>query len=315
VIDPTTAVQVIQLPTGGLHLGGWIGFGPDGFLYLSSGNRGNTANSQSLTTLAGKMIRIDVDHDAFPQNPTLNYAVPPSNPFAGSSTALQEIWAYGLRNPWRCSFDRVSGDLWIADVGGGTREEVNVQPVPTGPYGAANYGYPMTEGTSNLFGAPAGSVFPWYEYDHTLGQAVVGGFVYHGRAIPALRGTYVFGDLNGRVWAFRASAAGFTEWREVFTITPNGQPGSYVLDTFGEDAAGELYIGSIYGVDRILPACAANCDGSTAPPVLNVLDFNCFLNAFTAGDLYANCDGSTTPPVLNVLDFNCFINLFTGGCP
>jgi glucose/arabinose dehydrogenase len=316
VIDPATAAQVIQLPGGAGHVGGWIGFGPDGYLYISSGDRGASSNAQSLSTLAGKVVRIDVDHDDFPQSPSLNYAVPATNPFAGSTTALPEIWAYGLRNPWRCSFDRASGDLWIGDVGAGTREEVDVQPaLGAPPYAAVNYGWPATEGTSNLFGAPPGVAFPWYEYTHAVLQAVVGGFVYHGRAIPALRGSYVFGDLDGHVWSFRAAPSGFVDWRELFIITPNGQPGSYILDTFGEDADGELYIGSVYGVDRLLPACAANCDGSTTAPVLNVLDFNCFLNFFTAGDPYANCDGSTAAPMLNVLDFNCFINQFTGGCP
>jgi glucose/arabinose dehydrogenase len=316
LIDPASATPVIELPGGAQHVGGWIGFGPDGYLYLSSGDRTNSANAQSLTTLAGKLVRIDVDQDDFPQNATLNYAVPPTNPFVGSTTALPEIWAYGLRNPWRNSFDRLTGDLWIGDVGAGSREELNVQPsLGPPPYAAVNYGWPLTEGTSNIGAAPAGAAFPWYEYDHTLGQAVVGGVMYRGRAIPALRGTYIFGDLRGMVWAFRPTTEGIVEWRQLFTITPNGQPGSYVLDSFGEDNDGELYIGSVYGVDRILPACAANCDGSTTAPVLNVLDFNCFLNAFTAGDLYANCDGSTTAPVLNVLDFNCFINLFGGGCP
>jgi glucose/arabinose dehydrogenase len=301
------------------HQAGWIGFGPDGFLYISSGNGGLGSNSQPLTTMLGKLLRIDVDHDDFPSDPQKNYAIPPTNPFFGSTNALPEIWAYGLRNPYRCSFDRQTGDLWIGDVGDSAEEEIDFQPsLGLPPYPARNYGYPCLEGSRCADSAPGcgcytgDSVLPIFEYGRTYGIANVGGYVYRGSAIPALRGTFFLGDLIGSVYTFRKTPDAITEFQkrtDLGTLPPNGFFG------FGEDQSGELYLCAASGFYKIVPQCAPNCDGSTTPPILNVSDFNCFLAAFAAGDPYANCDGSTAAPVLNVADFVCFLQQFAGGCP
>ncbi len=301
------------------HFGGWIGFGPDGFLYLSAGD-GNTLGPQQLTSDLGKVLRIDPDHDDFPSDPTANYAIPPTNPFFGSTSALPEIWALGLRNPWRCSFDRLTGDLWIADVGQDVQEEIDLQP-PLGspPYAARNYGWPCLEGTYcwGFGGCACGDPLltpPLYEYTHLSGGAVTGGYVYRGVAIPSFRGSYLFADINGPFWSFRNTPAGISEFTD-----RTAELGRLGPTTFGEDSSGELYFGTVnahvYTVYKIIPACPANCDGSTFEPRLNVNDFVCFVNTYAASDAYANCDHSTTPPILNVADFQCFMSSFAAGCP
>ncbi|HEX2477121.1 MAG TPA: PQQ-dependent sugar dehydrogenase, partial [Lacipirellulaceae bacterium] len=146
VADPNSGHTILHIPKqASWHNGGWIGFGPnDGYLYISTGDPGG-GNAQLISsTLHGKILRIDIRSDAFPNDPTRNYAIPPSNPFVGRE-GLDEIWAYGLRNPWRASFDRETGDLWINDVGELAREEVNFQPA--GSPGGENYGWPHREGT------------------------------------------------------------------------------------------------------------------------------------------------------------------------
>lgn len=319
VADPTSAhtILTINRSPSTNHQAGWIGFGPDGYLYISSGNGGDFSSSQPLTTLLGKVLRIDVDHDDFPADPQKNYAIPPTNPFFGSTTALPEIWAYGLRNPWRCSFDRQTRDLWIADVGDGTNEEVDFQPaIGAPPYQAVNYGYSCLEGS--VCGLAGGSccysgtsVLPIFEMSTYLLNAIIGGFVYRGEAIPELQGAYMFGGLGGRLYAFRRSAQGIEDFTDLSSLVWPSQ-----VYAFGEDQQGELYLctgdGAVY---KIVRECPANCDGSSRPPILNVNDFVCFQYEFVRGDSYANCDGSTTPPVLNVADFTCFVNQFSAGCP
>lgn len=300
------------------HNGGWMGFGPDGFLYAGIGDGGASGdpngNGQSLTTLLGKLIRIDVR--------TLPYTIPATNPFAGSLTNREEIWAYGLRNPWRNSFDRGSGALWIADVGQNQIEEINFQPLgPGGPGTARNYGWRCYEGnnTFNTSGCAAQSTmtFPVHTFDHSAGRcSITGGYVYRGAAIPSLRGTYFFGDFcGGQVYSFRYGAGGVYAFHDrTAELTAQGQA-VQLITSFGEDAAGEVYIvcqpGDIF---RITNGCWGNCDGSTTAPILNVLDFQCFVNRFASGDSYANCDESTTAPLLNILDYQCFINAFAAGC-
>ena len=311
------------------HFGGWMGFGPDGHLYISSGDGAVIGvpipPSQNLASSMGKVLRIDVDHDDFPADPLANYAIPPSNPFAGSTTARPEIWAYGLRNPWRCSFDRLTGDLWIADVGSATREEINFLPAPGAPpYEAPNYGWPCMEGTlcNSSVGCTChdpGLALPIHEYPTLSSGAVIGGYVYRGSAIPQLQGTYVFADFAGPIWSFRYNSGGITDF-----ANRSPELGSFFgRTTFGEGSDGELYIGARVSsplpirleISRIVRPCPANCDASSIEPRLNVNDFICFLNRFAAGDSYANCDGSTTPPVLNIADFLCYMNAFDAGCP
>jgi glucose/arabinose dehydrogenase len=229
------------------HNGGNLVFGPDGYLYIGLGDGGSEGdpahNGQNLGVLLAKMLRID-PHPAG----GAPYSIPPDNPFVGDQSARPQIWAYGLRNPWRYSFDRETGDLWIGDVGGGEREEVDFQPAGQG---GQNYGWNLLEGTvphsDNL---PLGAVPPIHEYDHSGGRCVVtGGYVYRGSAIPALRGGYVFADYcAGDIIALAQKGGKRTQ------IVKLG-PSVTSLASFGEDQQGELYALSLAGaVYRIDPA-------------------------------------------------------------
>ena len=249
--DPLSAHQVlfVSQPYAN-HNGGDVLFGPDGMLYVGMGDGGSGGdphgNGQSLGTLLGKLLRLDVDGG----DP---YAVPPDNPFVGRSGARPEIWAYGLRNPWRLAFDPTGGLLYIADVGQNAWEEVDV--APSGSKGL-NYGWNRMEGT-HCYGASAcdrqGLTLPALEYGHGDGCAIVGGFVYRGRAIPALAGRYVYSDYcSGWLRSFRYQGGAATEPRAWQVASP-GQ----VL-SFGQDAAGELYLLAASGTAyRIAPAPAA----------------------------------------------------------
>ena len=218
------------------HNGGQLQFGPDGYLYIGMGDGGSGGDpgnrAQNLLDLLGKMLRIDVD-SASP------YAIPPANPYALVDNARGEIWASGLRNPWRFSFDRTTGDLWIADVGQGQWEEIDFQPATS--IGGENYGWRRMEG-SHCFNPPSGCntgnlVLPVIEYDHSVGCSVTGGYVYRGTRNPRLIGQYIYGDYcSGRIWAGARNANGTVTSRVIFDATFN-------ISTFGEDAAGEMYVG------------------------------------------------------------------------
>jgi glucose/arabinose dehydrogenase len=175
------------------HNGGNLVFGPDGYLYLGLGDGGSAGdplgNAQSLGTLLGKMLRIDPRPGG-----GRPYRIPEDNPFVDREGARPEIWAYGLRNPWRYSFDRNTGDLWIGDVGQSAREEIDLQAAQSA--GGENYGWDRLEGTLRFEGsAPPNAVPPVFEYGRDQGGTVIGGYVYRGRDIPGLNGTYLFGDL------------------------------------------------------------------------------------------------------------------------
>jgi hypothetical protein len=235
-------ISITQPPTPS-HKAGWLGFGQDGYLYAALGDGatgGETA--QDLTSLLGKVLRIDVDADDFPADAARNYAIPADNPFAGATAGLDEIWSLGLRNPWRMSFDRVTGDFYIADVGQSNREEVNVATRTSGGGSGTNFGWNTMEGSlcfSPMTGcSTAGLSLPLLEYDHTQGCSITGGYVYRGNAIPGLRGTYFYGDFCAAfVRSFRfvnGAATGQFDWT---TLRPGGS-----ITSFGEDAEGELYI-------------------------------------------------------------------------
>ena len=230
------------------HNGGWIGFGPeDGYLYIASGDGGSGGdpqnNSQTITNLLGKILRIDVDN----QDPGLNYAIPTNNPFVDSTGSVRkEIYAWGLRNPWRCSFDPVTGWLWSADVGQSAREEINV--IDNG----GNYGWRCYEGNLpyNTSGClPASNyIFPVYDYPHSVGYSVTGGYVYRGPNQPGLEGKYVYADWGSRnVWAITYDGINPATNQFLFTL-PSGSPTS-----FGVDEAGELYIVGGTRIRRIIP--------------------------------------------------------------
>lgn len=236
VADPGSAelVLAIEQPAAN-HNGGMITFGPDGALYVATGDGGGggdpQGNGQDLSSLLGKLLRLDVDT----REP---YAIPLNNPFIGVAGAREEIWAYGLRNPWRFSFDRVGDRLYIADVGQGSWEEVNAVPA-TRP--GVNYGWNVMEGM-HCFNASScnteGLTLPVLEYANA-GDAcsITGGYVYRGDAIPELRGHYFYADFcAGWIRSFRLAGDGVTEQQEWDV----GDIGSVL--SFGEDAASELYV-------------------------------------------------------------------------
>ena len=227
----------------GNHNGGHIAFGPDGYLYITLGD-GGSANDplgagQNRLMLLGSILRIDVDRG-------LPYVIPADNPFVGDARGLDEIWAYGLRNVWRFSFDRQTGDLYLADVGQSRWEEVNFQPAAS--KGGENYGWNIWEGSYPFArGAAAGHIPPFAEYSHALGCSVTGGYVYRGGAIPDLEAVYLFGDYcSGRVWA---------SWRDSQLQWHTGEflNTDWQISSFGEDEQGEVYIvdyaGRLYRID------------------------------------------------------------------
>ena len=250
-VDPATRREVLAVdqPQAN-HNGGHLAFGPDGMLWIGLGDGGGQGdprdNGQSLSTLLGKMLRID------PASPSAGrpYGIPGGNPFVERPGARPEIWALGLRNPWRYSFDRADGHLWIGDVGGRQREEIDVVPSDRGGH---NFGWARLEGTRRQSGTPpAGAVAPVIEYPTRQGGncAVTGGYVYRGRRIPALQGAYLFGDFcAGDLQYVRRGGDGrVSAPRELATEVSS-------LASFGEDGEGELYVLSLAGpVFRLDPA-------------------------------------------------------------
>ncbi|MFN8052731.1 MAG: PQQ-dependent sugar dehydrogenase [Acidimicrobiales bacterium] len=256
VADPASRTEVLRLAQPfANHNGGNIGFGPDGFLYVGFGDGGSqddpSGNGQNPGVLLGKMLRID------PTDPPAGagYAVPADNPFVATAGARPEIWLTGVRNPWRFSFDRVTGDLWIGDVGGAEWEEVDVLPTATGRGRGANLGWHLREGkhdTDERGPRPAGLVEPVFEYSHDEGSAITGGFVYRGASLPGLTGAYLFSDFSAATLrALRVEDGRVTEQA---TIPTTGATMEQV-STFGEGPDGEIYIGNLSGgILRIEPA-------------------------------------------------------------
>jgi glucose/arabinose dehydrogenase len=234
VADPVSAAPILSVgqPYRN-HNGGHLAFGSDGYLYIGLGDGGSAGdpqgNGQNLSALLGKMLRIDVDGDA-------PYSIPEDNPFVSDAGYAPEIWALGLRNPWRYSFDRATGDLYIADVGQGDWEEVNFQPGDS--VGGENYGWNIYESTHTFEGSgdPASFVMPIAEYSHGLGISITGGYVYRGEAIPDLLGVYLYGDWgSGRIWAAYRDESG--AWQSIEFMDSGS-----AISSFGEDEQGELYL-------------------------------------------------------------------------
>ena len=258
-LNPATGDILLSIPhPRSNHNGGWLGFDSDGLLYMATGDGGGAndpdGNGQNRNTLLGKMLRFDVSRDDFPADPNRDYAIPPANPFVGGGGA-SEVWLYGLRNPFRNSFDRATGELWIGDVGQGAIEEVD--RVRTSQAGL-NLGWPLYEGTQQLFGtSPAGLTMPVTEYGHgsgaLQGDSITGGFVYRG-PVESLQGRYIFADfVSGNIWSVPIAglvqgtttpSSAFTNRNAAFTPDAGSLTG---LVGFGEDRAGNLYIVSIGG--------------------------------------------------------------------
>lgn len=243
------------------HNGGWIAFGPDQFFYIATGDGGSANDpdnrAQRLDTLLGKLLRIDVDADDFPSDPRKNYAIPDTNPFASRVGALSEIWAFGLRNPWRCSFDRLTGDLFIGDVGQFNREEINFQRASS--MGGENYGWRLREGmienpASGVGGPrPSGAVDPVHNYGRSDGFSVIGGYVYRGASIADFRGTYLFADFAGKVWSFETDGTTVSKFTERTGELATDTVSITQITSFGQDASGELYLiartGEVYRIE------------------------------------------------------------------
>lgn len=215
------------------HNGGNLVFGPDGFLYIGLGDGGSGGDpelrAQNTDTLLGKMLRIAVSDQEI-------YSIPSDNPYVDGG-GRAEIWSIGLRNPWRYSFDKTTGDLWIADVGQGNWEEINF--TQTGSLPELNYGWSYFEGTHPFKGDPTNPeefIYPVFEYDHSMGCSVTGGYVYRGEELPEWYGIYIFGDFcNGKVWGILSPEDGTWQSSELFNSGLN-------ISSFGEDVFGELYM-------------------------------------------------------------------------
>ncbi len=239
VADPASETLVLALDQPfANHNGGHLAFGPDGYLYVALGDGGSSGDpqdrGQALDDLFGSLLRIDPAGGS-------PYAVPADNPFAASAGARPEIWSYGLRNPWRFSFDRLTGDLWIGDVGQNRWEEVNHAPAAEGAGRGLNFGWRRMEGRHCFETGScdqSGLTLPVLEYDHGSGCSVTGGYVYRGAEIPELQGHYFYADFcRGFVRSLRLEADTVAEEADWPGLRPGGG-----IPSFGEDAAGELYL-------------------------------------------------------------------------
>ncbi|HYO14970.1 MAG TPA: PQQ-dependent sugar dehydrogenase [Thermoanaerobaculia bacterium] len=254
-----TVLLTIEHTAAGNHNGGQIAFGPDGYLYLGTGDGGGGGdpndNALNIDSRLGKILRIDVDGDDFPGDATRNYAIPPTNPFAGGTPGADEIWAIGLRNPWRFGFDRLTGDLFIGDVGQNDWEEVNLQRASS--TGGENYGWDVLEGRHCHENVPAGSCntflnggsdLPILEYNHVdpvvnqpIHCSVTGGFVSRSLPSHSLFGDYIYADIcSGYIWRGTETSPGAWTSQRIFDT-------SLSISSFGESESGRLYVVNIGG--------------------------------------------------------------------
>jgi glucose/arabinose dehydrogenase len=294
--NPTgTTVLTVSQPFNN-HNGGWIAFDPDGYLRIDMGDGGSAndpnGNAQNINSLLGKQLRIDVDgpdnipgnadDDAFPADATRLYSIPPGNPFSAPGVAgADEIYLMGLRNPWRASFDRDTGDLIIGDVGQEQWEEIDFVHADTPPTPIINFGWRCMEGlictgrTGCTCDAPE-LTLPIWVYNHTQGCAVTGGYVYRGCAIPSLYGTYFFADFcAASIWSFNYDRSGdpvASVTDRTDQLAPGGDLHINLITSFGEDAFGELYIcdrgGEVY---KIVPTSMTDCNNNARPDACDIL--------------------------------------------
>ena len=280
------------------HNGGWLGFGPDGYLYIGTGDGGSGGDpgnrAQDITNQKlGKMLRIDIDGGS-------PYSIPADNPFVGI-TGDDEIWAYGLRNPWRCSFDSETGDLWMGDVGQNAYEEITFQPASS--TGGENYGWRCYEGNHSYSTGgcdPQNTmIFPVWEYSHSYGCSVTGGEIYRGAAIPSLDGTYFFADYcYNTIWSLRYDGSSTYDYQNRTTELAPDAGSIGAISGFGQDAAGEIYICDLNGeVFKIiaLPTPGACCIG-TSGACANIPEENCNNGGGTWLGPNTDCDNGGCSP-------------------
>lgn len=322
VADPTSERILMQInqPFSN-HNGGWIGFGPDGYLYISTGDGGSGGDpgnrASNLNVLLGKMLRIDVDT----QDDGLEYGIPADNAWAndGDNNTRGEIYHYGLRNAWRCSFDRDNGDMWIADVGQNAWEEVNHN---VGNVGGLFYGWRCREGLVQYSTGSCGVTGwtdPQYVYNHSEGCSITGGYVYRGCELGTdYQGKYIFADYcTGDIWSLDPDN-GYSRTTEF--------AGGFGVTSFGEDEEGEIYFTRGSAVFKIINPSAPDknddgipdaCEEACLPDLtgegdLNFLDVSAFLAAFGNQDPAADFTGEGS---FNFLDVSAFLSAFAKGCP
>jgi glucose/arabinose dehydrogenase len=326
-VDPNSEEVLLVTPRPAGHNGGWMGFSPtNGLLHLALGDGGTSGDpdplnrAQTITGLefSGKVLRIDVSGgDDFPADPNRNYTIPSGNPFVGLP-GDDEIFAYGLRNPWRCAFDALTGDLWIGDVGQDLWEEIILEP--DGSAGGKNYGWRCMEhthctGLSGCVCGDPGLASALHAYGHDLGCSISPGYVYRGAAFPMLVGAYLFTDwCSGRVWALRQEG-GVVQSVEDWTDRLRGAgPGLVNAVVISEDAFGEPLIVEYqsWRVYRVMPRCRADFNGDS---FLDFFDYDDFVRCFevsecpTDGSADFNLDG-----FVDFFDYDGFVTAFETGC-
>jgi glucose/arabinose dehydrogenase len=304
VADPASEVILFEVDQPySNHNGGCVKFGPDGYLYVSLGDGGSggdpQGNGQKKSTMLGKILRIDVD------NPSgnLQYSIPADNPFVSQSDYLPEIWSLGLRNVWKFSFDRLNGDMWLADVGQNIWEEVNYEPANTG---GRNYGWRCYEGdaTYNTAQCQPASAYqaPVFVYNHTNsnGCSITGGYVYRGSKYPLLYGQYLVADYcSGRFWRLSRNADA------TYTSTVLSNFSAYEYSAFGEDKTGELYVamlssGRIMRVEELCSSLKMNPDVTNTCPGVNSGSIFLSLSGGTAPYTYSWSGGTNTGTASNL---------------
>jgi hypothetical protein len=299
-----TSVINFQHPTNSNHNGGWIAFGPDGYLYIGTGDGGGANdvpnNAQNINAILGKILRIDVNGDDFPADAIKNYSIPPTNPFAGATPGLDEIWLYGIRNPWRDSFDRVTGDLWIGDVGQNAVEEVDF--IPAGVSGL-NMGWHCVEGTTctgltcTITCPSAQFTPPVTTYTHAGGAcSITGGYRYRGTQLCGWDGTYFFADYcSNQIFSCGFNGTSITNLtNRTAQLAPGGGLSIGSITSFGEDANGEIYICDQGGeVFKIIKGAITDCN-------MNGVHDSCDIANMTSQDVNNDgipdeCQPSITP--------------------
>ena len=320
-LDPATQRTILTYSNSSAsHNGGWLDFSPiDGMLYVLTGDGGAIPDAvlrglpaQDTNDLRGKLLRIDVDGDDFPDDPSANYAIPANNPFAAGGGA-PEVFAIGLRHPYTGRFDQLTGDLYVADVGSKISEEVNFLPADTD--GGQNYGWRALEGTSDITWnsdpAPPDAIDPIYTYPNTSGAAIIAGIAYRGESIPGLDGTFIFGDyVKKTIRSFRYDGSMVSEVTDRTSELSNTLSGNFASGIlFGSDADGELIVfdtgrGDIYRVvEDVLPG------DFNRDEVVDLADYTVWRNTLgaTGTGLLADSNGDL---VVDIADYQLWKDNF-----